>query len=80
MVIRPGDPVGKALVDDPRVDKVSFTGSRAVGGAITATVGARIGRVSLELGGKSPAVIFADADLGKAIGIAAGNAFLGLSG
>lgn len=80
MVTGPGDPVGQALVDDPRVDKVSFTGSRAVGGAIAATVGARIGRVSLELGGKSPAVIFPDADLGMAVGIAAGNAFLGLSG
>ena len=59
---------------------MSFTGSRAVGGAIAATVGARIGRVSLELGGKSPAVIFPDADLGMAVGIAAGNAFLGMSG
>jgi aldehyde dehydrogenase (NAD+) len=80
VVTGPGDPVGTALVNDPRVDKVSFTGSRAVGGAIAATVGARIGRVSLELGGKSPAVIFPDADLGMAVGIAAGNAFLGLSG
>jgi aldehyde dehydrogenase (NAD+) len=80
MVTGPGDPVGTSLVDDPRVDKVSFTGSRPVGGAIAATVGARIGRVSLELGGKSPGVIFPDADLGMAVGIAAGNAFLGLSG
>jgi aldehyde dehydrogenase (NAD+) len=80
MVTGPGDPVGAALVNDRRVDKVSFTGSRNVGGAIAATVAARIGRVSLELGGKSPAVIFPDADLGMAVGIAAGNAFLGLSG
>lgn len=75
-----GDPVGAALVEDPRVDKVSFTGSRAVGSAIASTVGARIGRVSLELGGKSPGLIFPDADLGLAVGFAAGNAFLGLSG
>lgn len=80
IVTGPGDPVGTALVEDARVDKVSFTGSRDVGGSIAATVGARIGRVSLELGGKSPALIFSDADLGMAVGIAAGNAFLGLSG
>ncbi|WP_299577267.1 aldehyde dehydrogenase family protein [uncultured Williamsia sp.] len=79
MVTGGGD-VGSALVEDPRVDKVSFTGSRAVGGAIASSVGRRIGRVSLELGGKSPAVVFDDADLGMAVGIAAGNAFLGLSG
>lgn len=75
-----GDSVGAALVEDPRVDKVSFTGSRAVGSAIASTVGSRIGRVSLELGGKSPGLIFADADVGMAVGYAAGNAFLGLSG
>lgn len=75
-----GDPAGTALVEDPRVDKVSFTGSRAVGGAIASTAGARIARVALELGGKSPALIFPDADIGMAVGMIAGNAFLGLSG
>ena len=81
MVAGPGDPVGEALVADPRVDLVSFTGSREVGGAIASTVGARVGRVALELGGKNPGIIFADArDLGMAVGYAAGNAFLGLSG
>lgn len=80
VVTGPGDTVGRAIVEDERVDKVSFTGSRAVGGQIASTVGARIGRVSLELGGKSPALIFPDADLGTAVGYAAGNAFLGMSG
>ncbi|WP_310778091.1 aldehyde dehydrogenase family protein [Mycobacterium sp. Z3061] len=80
LVTGPGDPVGTALVGDARVDKVSFTGSRTVGAGIASAVGARIGRVSLELGGKSPALIFPDADVGMAVGIAAGNAFLGLSG
>ncbi|ASW98608.1 aldehyde dehydrogenase family protein [Mycobacterium intracellulare] len=75
-----GPDVGTALVADPRVDKVSFTGSRAVGGAIASAMGARIGRVSLELGGKSPALIFADGDVGLAVAMAAGNAFLGMSG
>lgn len=80
LVTGPGHPVGTALVGDPRVDKVSFTGSRSVGAGIASAVGARIGRVSLELGGKSPALIFPDADVGTAVGIAAGNTFLGLSG
>jgi len=80
MVTGTGDPIGTALVNDPRVDKVSFTGSKTVGGSIASAVGARIGRVSLELGGKSPAVVFADADLGMAVGMAAGIAFLGMSG
>jgi aldehyde dehydrogenase (NAD+) len=75
-----GADVGSALVADRRVDKVSFTGSRAVGGQIASAMGARIGRVSLELGGKSPAVVFADSDTGLAVAMAAGNAFLGLSG
>jgi aldehyde dehydrogenase (NAD+) len=81
MVTGPGETVGSAIVDDARIDKVSFTGSRAVGGAIASRVGARIGRVSLELGGKNPALVFADAtDLATAVGYAAGNAFMGLSG
>lgn len=80
MIAGPGDPVGTALVGDPRVDKVSFTGSKAVGSAIASIVGARIGSVSLELGGKSPALIFADADISMAVAMAAGNAFLGMSG
>jgi aldehyde dehydrogenase (NAD+) len=76
-----GPEVGEALVADRRVDKVSFTGSRAVGARIAATVGERIGRVSLELGGKNPGIVFADArDLGTAVGFAAGNAFMGMSG
>ncbi|AEV70732.1 NAD-dependent aldehyde dehydrogenase [Mycolicibacterium rhodesiae NBB3] len=75
-----GTDVGTALVSDRRVDKVSFTGSRAVGGQIASSMGARIGRVSLELGGKSPALVFADGDIGLAVAMAAGNAFLGLSG
>jgi aldehyde dehydrogenase (NAD+) len=81
LVTGPGEPVGNAVVRDRRIDKVSFTGSRAVGAQVASTVGERIGSVSLELGGKNPGIIFADAaDLGAAVGYAAGNAFLGLSG
>ena len=61
-----GDPVGEVLSSDPRVDMVSFTGSTAVGKRISATAAATLKKVSLELGGKNPQVIFADADLDQA--------------
>jgi acyl-CoA reductase-like NAD-dependent aldehyde dehydrogenase len=57
-----GRGVGEALVAHPRVDKVSFTGSTAVGRQIAATCGAALRRVSLELGGKSAAIVLDDAD------------------
>ncbi len=59
----PGAEVGTALATDPRVAKVSFTGSTEVGSQIMARCAANITRVSLELGGKSANVVFADADL-----------------
>jgi acyl-CoA reductase-like NAD-dependent aldehyde dehydrogenase len=66
-------PVGAALVAHPDVDKISFTGSTAVGKQIAATAAARLARVSLELGGKSPNIIFPDADLSNAVnGVVAG--------
>jgi betaine-aldehyde dehydrogenase len=66
IVLGYGDPVGATMVGDPRVDMVSFTGSTAVGRQISATAGASLKKVSLELGGKNPQVIFADADLDQA--------------
>ncbi len=59
--------VGKALVNSPEVDKVSFTGSPAVGREIAAMAGRNLRPVTLELGGKSPNIIFADADIDKAV-------------
>ncbi len=59
--------VGRALVGSPGIDKVSFTGSAAVGREIAAMAGRNLRPVTLELGGKSPNIIFADADLGRAI-------------
>lgn len=61
-----GDPVGEILTTDPRVDMVSFTGSTGVGKRITAAASATLKKVSLELGGKNPQVIFPDADLDQA--------------
>ncbi len=58
---------GAALVDEPGVDKVAFTGSTAVGREIGARCGRSLKRVTLELGGKSPNIILPDADLDRAI-------------
>jgi acyl-CoA reductase-like NAD-dependent aldehyde dehydrogenase len=58
-----GETVGAALVAAPDVDAVTFTGSNETGRAIQAGAAARVKRVSLELGGKSPLIIFPDADL-----------------
>ena len=63
----PGGTVGNALVDDPRVAKISFTGSTEVGSGIMARAARNITRVSLELGGKSASVVFADADMELAV-------------
>lgn len=61
-----GDPVGEILSKDSRVDMVSFTGSTGVGKRISAAASATLKKVSLELGGKNPQVIFPDADLDQA--------------
>jgi acyl-CoA reductase-like NAD-dependent aldehyde dehydrogenase len=58
-----GETVGQALVAHPEVDAITFTGSNATGRAIQAGAAPRVKRVSLELGGKSPSIIFPDADL-----------------
>ncbi len=62
-----GSQVGAALAAHRGVDKVSFTGSTAVGRSILDAVKSDFRRVSLELGGKSPAIVFADADLSSAL-------------
>ena len=59
----PGSTVAGALIADPRVSKISFTGSTEVGTQVMQAAANNITRVSLELGGKSASVIFADADL-----------------
>jgi betaine-aldehyde dehydrogenase len=61
----PGSSVGNALVEHPDVGKIGFTGSTAVGSEIARRAASTIKRVTLELGGKSACVVFADADLEK---------------
>ncbi len=62
-----GETAGAALANHDGVDKVAFTGSTEVGKLIVKAAAGNLKRVSLELGGKSPAIVFPDADLDKAI-------------
>jgi aldehyde dehydrogenase (NAD+) len=67
--------VGAALTEHPDVDKVSFTGSVETGQAIIRASSGSMKRLTLELGGKSPNIVFADADLDKAVPASALAAF-----
>ncbi|MCX4095590.1 aldehyde dehydrogenase family protein [Nocardia sp. alder85J] len=67
-------PTGAALAEHPRVDKISFTGSTAVGRKIVAAATGNLKKVALELGGKSPVIVLPDADIAAAAtGIALGG-------
>jgi acyl-CoA reductase-like NAD-dependent aldehyde dehydrogenase len=66
VVVGPGRTVGERMVEHPDVAKIAFTGSTAVGRRVGELAAASIKRVTLELGGKSANVIFADADLEQA--------------
>jgi len=67
--------VGQAIVDHKDVAAISFTGSQGVGSTVANSAVARQARVQLEMGGKNPLVILADADLDKAVAIAADGGF-----
>jgi aldehyde dehydrogenase (NAD+) len=75
-VVTADRPVSELLVRDPRVDKISFTGSTAAGRRIASICGERIARVTLELGGKSAAVVLDDYDVAKAAASIVGPACL----
>jgi betaine-aldehyde dehydrogenase len=75
VVVGPGSTCGQRLVEHPDVAKIAFTGSTEVGRAIAAGAAATIKRVTLELGGKSPNLVFADADLEAAAASAPGAVF-----
>ena len=67
IVLGMGETAGAALVAHPDVNKISFTGSTAVGKSIVRACADDLKRLSLELGGKSPVIVFGDADLERAI-------------
>src|SRR5919205_1984135 len=75
VVVGPGSEVGQRLAEHPDVAKVAFTGSTEVGHKIMAAAAGTIKRVTLELGGKSASVVFADADLEAAAAAAPAAGF-----
>jgi betaine-aldehyde dehydrogenase len=75
VLVGPGRVVGQRLIEHPDVAKVGFTGSTEVGRTVMEGAAATIKRVTLELGGKSANVVFADADLERAAAAAPGAVF-----
>jgi len=75
LVMGRGSVVGEALVNDPRVDAISFTGSVDTGRKIAQKAVARMAKFQLEMGGKNPLVVLGDADLKTAVESAVNGAF-----
>jgi betaine-aldehyde dehydrogenase len=75
VVVGAGQTVGARLAEHPDVAKVAFTGSTAVGREVMRAAAGNIKRVTLELGGKSANIVFADADLEQAAAAAPGSVF-----
>lgn len=75
LVMGAGRAVGQAIVEHPRVDAVSFTGSQGVGRQVATACMARGAKVQLEMGGKNPQVVLDDADLANAVELCAQSAF-----
>ncbi len=71
-----GSSVGQAIVEHPSIKAISFTGGTATGKHIASVAGPMFKKVSLELGGKNPNIIFADADLDKAIKTTVNSSFM----
>ncbi|MDJ0343637.1 aldehyde dehydrogenase family protein [Streptomyces sp. H10-C2] len=76
LVLGAGPEIGAPLTEDPRVDLVSFTGGLATGRRIMAAAAPTVKKVALELGGKNPNIVFADADFDTAVDYALMAVFL----
>ena len=76
LVLGAGAEAGAPLAEDPRVDLVSFTGGLETGRRVMASAAATVKKVALELGGKNPNIVFADADLEVALDLALTAVFL----
>jgi len=76
-IVTGGADAGKAIVRHSAIDKIAFTGSTAVGKEIMRSAADTLKRVTLELGGKSPNIVFADADLDNAVKGAINGIFYG---
>jgi aldehyde dehydrogenase (NAD+) len=75
LVTGPGREIGATMASDRRVDAVSFTGSTGTGARVLAACAARRAKVQMEMGGKNPLVILADADLDQAVEVAIQGSF-----
>lgn len=75
LVMGRGSTVGAAILDDPRVDAVTFTGSVATGRKVAGACVEHMRKVQLEMGGKNPLVVLDDADLATAVDCAANGAY-----
>jgi betaine-aldehyde dehydrogenase len=75
LVLGGGPEVGAALTESPLVDLVSFTGGLATGKRVMAAAAGTVKKVALELGGKNPHIVFADADLEAAVDVALSGVF-----
>lgn len=77
LVLGAGDPVGAALAEHHGVDKIAFTGGTVTGRKIMTAAAGNLKKISLELGGKSPNIVFADADFATALEYAMFGIFAG---
>jgi len=77
LVLGAGDPTGAALAEHPDVDKIAFTGGGITGRKILIAAAGNLKKVTLELGGKSPNIVFADSDLDVALEFAMFGIFAG---
>jgi acyl-CoA reductase-like NAD-dependent aldehyde dehydrogenase len=68
VITGPGSKIGQRMAEHPKIDKIAFTGSTEVGRSVMQAASSNIKKISLELGGKSPNVVFADADIDQAVG------------
>jgi acyl-CoA reductase-like NAD-dependent aldehyde dehydrogenase len=76
-IVTGGPETGKAIVQNPAINKIAFTGSTAVGKEIMRGAADSLKRVTLELGGKSPNIVFSDADIDSAVRGAINGIFYG---
>lgn len=80
LVTGSGEPCGRALTSHPKVSKIAFTGGPETARHIVRNSAANLAEVTLELGGKSPALVFDDADLDNAVASITSGVFLGSAG
>jgi acyl-CoA reductase-like NAD-dependent aldehyde dehydrogenase len=74
VITGPGSKIGQHMAEHPRIDKIAFTGSTEVGKTVMRAAASNVKKVSLELGGKSPNIVFADANIDAAVA----GAFFGI--